>query len=83
VRANPRLSVGLPQLVDNQASDVLRRCAVRAEELGFARLWSLDSVRRGRSAGGLPAPKEPTPAGLGLPTGHRARRLWECTTPPG
>jgi probable F420-dependent oxidoreductase len=131
-RANPRLSVGLPQLVDDQASDVVRRYAVRAEELGFARLWSLDSVPGSATArvplldglhvlttaaavtGAiglgiavivLPARnaavlakelatidrlsggrlvvgvgvgrKEPTAAGLGLPTGHRARRLWE------
>jgi hypothetical protein len=40
----PRLSVGLPQLVHDQAPDVMRRYTVRAEELGFARPWSLDSV---------------------------------------
>jgi hypothetical protein len=39
-----RISVGLPQLLHDQASDIVRRHAVRAEELGLARLWSLDSV---------------------------------------
>jgi hypothetical protein len=34
----------LPQLLHDQASDIVRRYAVRAEELGLARLWSLDSV---------------------------------------
>ena len=128
----PRLSVGLPQFVHDQAPDVVRRYAARAEELGFARLWSLDSVPGSATArvplldglhvlttaaavtGAiglgiavivLPARnaavlakelatidrlsggrlivgvgvgrKEPTAAGLGLPTGHRARRLSE------
>ncbi len=40
----PRISVGLPQLLDDQAADVVQRYAIRAEELGFAALWSLDSV---------------------------------------
>jgi probable F420-dependent oxidoreductase len=39
-----RISVGLPQLLHDQEADVVRRYAVRAEELGFARLWSLDAV---------------------------------------
>ena len=39
-----RISVGLPQLLHDEAPDVVRSYAVRAEELGFARLWSLDSV---------------------------------------
>ena len=111
---------------------MVRRYAVRAEELGFARLWSLDSVPgsatsrvplldglhvlttaaavTGRIGLGvavivLPARNaallarelatidrlsggrlivgvgvgrsEPTAAGLGLPAGHRARRLRE------
>ena len=128
----PRLSVGLPQLVHDQAPEVVRRYAVRAEELGFARLWSLDSVPGSATArvplldglhvlttaaavtGAiglgiavivLPARnaavlakelatidrlsdgrlivgvgvgrKEPTAVGLGLPAGHRGRRLRE------
>ena len=127
-----RFSVGLPQLLYDEAPDVVSRYAVRAEELGFARLWSLDSVPGSATsrvplleglhvlttAAGvtraiglgiavivLPARnavvlarelatidrlsggrlvvgvgvgrKEPTAAGLGLPTGHRARRLGE------
>src|SRR3954469_8467174 len=40
----PRISVGLPQLLHGDEVDVVRRYAVRAEELGFAGLWSLDSV---------------------------------------
>jgi len=39
-----RISVGLPQLLPDQAAEVIRRYAVRAEQLGFAGLWSLDSV---------------------------------------
>src|SRR6266496_3300799 len=128
----PRISVGLPQLLHDEPPDVVRRYAVRAEELGFARLWSLDSVPGSATArvpllDGLnvlttaaavtdaiglgiavivlparnPAQlakelatidrlsggrlivgvgvgrKEPTAAGLGLPVGHRARRLRE------
>jgi probable F420-dependent oxidoreductase len=128
----PRISVGLPQLLYDEGPDVVRRYAARAEELGFARLWSLDSVPGSAtsrvplleglhslttvaavtSAIGLgiavivlparnPAQlarelatidrlsggrlivgvgvgrKEATAAGLGLPTGHRARRLQE------
>ncbi len=40
----PRISVGLPQLLDEPSADVVKRFAARAEELGFAGLWSLDSV---------------------------------------
>ena len=127
-----RISVGVPQLLDDQGPEVVRRYAVRAEQLGFAQLWSLDSVPGGatsrvpvleglhvlstaaavtRAIGigiaviVLPARnaavlarelatidrlsggrltvgvgvgrKESTAAGLGLPTGHRARRLEE------
>src|SRR3954447_14823780 len=39
-----RVSVGLPQLLHGDEVGVVRRYAVRAEELGFAGLWSLDSV---------------------------------------
>src|ERR671932_370462 len=39
-----RISVGLPQLLRDEAPDVVLRYARRAEELGFAGLWSLDSV---------------------------------------
>jgi probable F420-dependent oxidoreductase len=42
--AEPRISVGVPQLLGGEDVDVVRRYAVRAEELGFARLWSLDAV---------------------------------------
>lgn len=127
-----RISVGLPQLLPDQAPEVIRRYAGRAEELGFAGLWSLDSVpgsatsrvalldglhvlttaaavtariKVGIAVIVLPARnaaqlarelatvdrlsggrlivgvgvgrKEPTAAGLGLPAGHRARRLEE------
>jgi probable F420-dependent oxidoreductase len=127
-----RISVGLPQLLLDESPDVVRRFAVRAEELGFARLWAMDSVpgsatARAPQLDGLhvlttaaavteviglgiavivlaarnPAQlakelatidrlsggrlivgvgvgrKEPTAAGLGLPTEHRARRLRE------
>src|SRR5512132_1756221 len=44
MRAGPRISVGLPQLLPDRPLDVVRRFGVRAEELGFARLWTLDSV---------------------------------------
>src|SRR3954452_20516220 len=40
----PRISVGLPQLLHDQEAGVVKRFAERAEELGFAGLWSLDSV---------------------------------------
>src|SRR4051812_4514262 len=40
----PRISVGLPQLLHGNEVDVVRRYAVRAEELGFAGMWSLDAV---------------------------------------
>jgi probable F420-dependent oxidoreductase len=128
----PRISVGLPQLLDEQSADVVKRFAARAAELGFAGLWSLDSVP-GSATARVPlldglhvlttaaavtstiglgiavivlaarnAPQlakelatidrlsggrltvgvgvgrhEPTAAGLGLPTGQRARRLQE------
>ena len=120
----------MPQLLYDQAPEVVRRYAVRAEELGFAGLWSLDSVpgsatsrvplleglhvlttaaavtgaigigiavivlparnpallarelatvdrlSGGRLTVGVGVGrKESTAAGLGLPTGHRARRL--------
>jgi probable F420-dependent oxidoreductase len=127
-----RISVGVPQLLHGDEVDVVRRYAVRAEELGFAGLWALDAVPGAATArvpllDGLhvlttaaavtsaidlgiavivlaarnPAQlarelatidrlsggrlivgvgvgrREPTAAGLGLPTGHRARRLRE------
>ena len=130
--AELRISVGLPQLLHDEAPDVVRRYAVRAEELGFAGLWSLDAVPGGATArvplldglhtlttaaavtgairlgiaivvlparnaallakelatidrlsggrlivGVAVGRKEPTAAGLGLPAGHRARRLRE------
>src|SRR3954466_13669111 len=128
----PRISVALPQLLRDESPEIVGRFAQRAEELGFAGLWSLDSVpgsatsrvplldglhllttaATATSAIGLgiasvvlparnPAQlakelatidqlsggrltvvvgvgrKEPTAAGLGLPTGHRAHRLEE------
>ncbi len=43
--AELRISVGLPQLLEDDGSaDVLPRFAARAEELGFAGLWTVDSV---------------------------------------
>jgi probable F420-dependent oxidoreductase len=42
--SGPRISVGLPQLLRGGEADVVRRYAVRAEELGFVGLWSLDAV---------------------------------------
>jgi probable F420-dependent oxidoreductase len=42
--SGPRIAVGLPQLLFEEPPDVVRRYAVRAEELGFAGLWCLDSV---------------------------------------
>jgi probable F420-dependent oxidoreductase len=130
--SEPRISVGVPQLLYDQAPELVRRYAVRAEELGFAGLWSLDSVpgsatsrvplleglhvlttaaavtgaigigiavivlparnpallarelatvdrlSSGRLTVGVGVGrKESTAAGLGLPTGHRARRLEE------
>ncbi len=42
--SGPRISVGLPQLLPGDELDVVRRYAVRAEQLGFAGLWSLDAV---------------------------------------
>jgi probable F420-dependent oxidoreductase len=130
--SEPRISVGVPQLLYDQAPELVRRYAVRAEELGFAGLWSLDSVpgsatsrvplleglhvlttaaavtgaigigiavivlparhpavlarelatvdrlSGGRLTVGVGVGRrESTAAGLGLPTGHRARRLEE------
>jgi probable F420-dependent oxidoreductase len=127
-----RISVGLPQLLYEETPDVVGRYAARAEELGFARLWTLyavpgaatarvplldglhavttaaavtstigvgvavivlparnapvlarelatiDRLSGGRLTVGVGVGrKEPTAAGLGLPTGHRARRLEE------
>ena len=39
-----RIFVGLPQLLDQEAPDVVARYAVRAEAIGFAGLWTLDAV---------------------------------------
>ena len=39
-----RISVALPQLLPVEGPEVVTRYAIRAEELGFAGLWSLDSV---------------------------------------
>jgi probable F420-dependent oxidoreductase len=39
-----RISVGLPQLLLDEPPDVVWRYAARAEELGFAGLWTVDSV---------------------------------------
>jgi probable F420-dependent oxidoreductase len=127
-----RISVALPQLLRDESPDVVVDYARRAEELGFAGLWSLESVpgsatsrvplidglhllttaaavtddiRLGIALIVLPARnavqlakelasvdrlsrgrltvavgigrKEPSAAGLGLPTGHRAHRLEE------
>jgi probable F420-dependent oxidoreductase len=44
VSSELRISVGLPQLMDDEGPDVVQRYAVRAEELGFSGLWSLDAV---------------------------------------
>src|SRR3954465_428586 len=41
---SPRISVALPQLLRDEAPAIVVRCAERAQELGFAGLWSLDSV---------------------------------------
>src|SRR3954470_7840506 len=133
--SSPRISVALPQLLRDESPEIVVRFAQRAEELGFAGLWSLDSVpgsatsrvplldglhlltnaagatnsiRIGIAVIVLPARnpaqlakelatidrlsggrltvavgvgrKEPTAAGLGLPTGHRAHRLEEGVT---
>src|SRR3954465_4212700 len=40
----PRISVALPQLLRDESPEIVGRFAQRAEELGFAGLWSLDSV---------------------------------------
>src|SRR4051794_337757 len=42
--STPRISVALPQLLRDESPDIVVRCAERAQELGFAGLWSLDSV---------------------------------------
>jgi probable F420-dependent oxidoreductase len=39
-----RISVGLPQLLDDDGPGAVTRYAVRAEELGFAGVWTMDSV---------------------------------------
>src|SRR5580765_5152071 len=38
------ISVALPQLLRDESPDVVLRYSRRAEDLGFAGLWSLDSV---------------------------------------
>jgi probable F420-dependent oxidoreductase len=128
----PRVSVALPQLLRDEPAELVLAYARRAEELGFAGLWSLDSVPGsatsrvplldglhllttaaavtaeiglGIAVVVLPARnpvqlarelatvdrlsggrltvaigigrKDPNAAALGLPTGHRARRLEE------
>src|SRR3954452_3232003 len=40
----PRVSIALPQPLGDESPDIVVRYAERAEELGFAGLWSLDSV---------------------------------------
>ena len=45
-----RLSVGLPQLLHQVGPDGLARYAERAEELGFAGLWTLESSLGGGTA---------------------------------
>jgi probable F420-dependent oxidoreductase len=42
--AELRISVGLPQYLPDESPDVVTRYAARAEELGFAGLWTVDSV---------------------------------------
>jgi probable F420-dependent oxidoreductase len=42
--ADVRISVGLPQLLEDDGVGIVRRFAARAEELGFAGLWTMDSV---------------------------------------
>jgi probable F420-dependent oxidoreductase len=42
--AEPQISVGLPQYLPGEDPGVLARYAARAEELGFAGLWTVDSV---------------------------------------
>lgn len=42
--ARPRISVALPQLLRDEAPEIVGRYSARAEQLGFAGLWSLDSV---------------------------------------
>jgi probable F420-dependent oxidoreductase len=42
--AELRISVGLPQYLPDESPDVVTRYATRAEELGFAGLWTVDSV---------------------------------------
>jgi probable F420-dependent oxidoreductase len=45
-----RCSVGLPQMLGPDGADVLVRFARRAEELGFARLWTMDGVVGGATS---------------------------------
>jgi probable F420-dependent oxidoreductase len=40
----PRISVGLPQYVPDESAPLVVRYAARAEELGFAGLWTVDTV---------------------------------------
>jgi probable F420-dependent oxidoreductase len=132
VVSDAMIHVALPQLLGDEPPEVVSRYATRAEELGFAGLWSLEavpgsatsrvpvldglhllttaatatsSIRLGIAVIVLPARnavqlakelatidrlsggrltvavgvgrKEPTAAGLGLPTGHRAQRVEE------
>src|SRR4051794_37196341 len=42
--STPRISIALPQLLRDESPDIVVRYAQRAEDLGFAGLWSLDSV---------------------------------------
>lgn len=46
----PRISVGLPQYVPEESAPVVARYATRAEELGFAGLWTVDTVWFGAGA---------------------------------
>src|SRR4249919_298245 len=43
----PRISVALPQLLTDDHAALVTRYARRAEELGFAALWTLDSAPGG------------------------------------
>ncbi|MEA2176711.1 MAG: hypothetical protein QOG77_8 [Solirubrobacteraceae bacterium] len=45
-----RISVGLPQYLSDEPPDVVWRYAARAEELGFAGLWTVDSVPGGATS---------------------------------
>lgn len=46
----PRFSIGLPQLLDGRDPALLLRLAQRAEELGFAGLWTIDNAAGGPTA---------------------------------